>query len=622
MNSHLKLPIQIVFFALVILSITLGGCAGELSEQGTPTKEIQAEDIGGVMQIPTFPPGDFPNVVPLDHSIFDSFQVEELETIINEATVVVDQPEIREVDGDTFTFTATEETLSLKPDDVIVGEPTDNAPEGFLRKVVNIRQEDDVVIVETKQASLVEAFKQGTFRFRKTLTTEDVVAQRSGGGMLLKSKPPSLQNPKITIPLLDEVLAENDEGGQIKANGSIDVEPFIDLAIVIEGAQVKQISFFSAITRTTSLSLDATMDLAEFESSPVELNPITFEPIVFWYSGIPITIKPELVISIGIKGSVSTGIKTSLEQDTIYRTLAHYSSSNNRWDKVWARDISQPVFTPPDLSLNANTTVFAKPEFALKLYGIVGAYANLGTYLKLDVTPLSQPILVLAGEMQANIGVKIEIFDLKLAELSWEFAPYRKEFFRYETTQDVEPSQLEPVTPTETPSKSPTPPKPTGTPSKSPTPPKPTETPLPPTDTPTPTSSISDSPVQAVIDYWYYVSTGQFEISWNMLSSDFQERMHDGEFSHYHDFYRGRFCRIDTNDVHLLQQGDNHATISAEVTYIFGADCSTIREYDFEIHLVYDLDRNTWFYDATYERPNEITHLAQVHVSSKISVPN
>ena len=61
-------------------------------------------------------------------------------------------------DGSIFTFSESSPQLELlKPGEIIVGDPSDAAPNGFLRKVVDTSTSYDGLIVETDDATLEDA---------------------------------------------------------------------------------------------------------------------------------------------------------------------------------------------------------------------------------------------------------------------------------------------------------------------------------------------------------------------------------------------------------------------------------------------------------------------------------
>ena len=78
-------------------------------------------------------------------------------------------------DGSVFTFSGSSSQLDLlESGEIIVGDPSTSAPDGFLRKVISTTTSYDQVIVETDEATLEEAITQGVVSVNETLKPGDV----------------------------------------------------------------------------------------------------------------------------------------------------------------------------------------------------------------------------------------------------------------------------------------------------------------------------------------------------------------------------------------------------------------------------------------------------------------
>src|SRR5690606_12153822 len=62
----------------------------------------------------------------------------------------------------------------LEVGDVIVSEPSEEAPAGYLRKVEAVVREGDTVVVDTTQANLVDAITRGELKASGALTAQSV----------------------------------------------------------------------------------------------------------------------------------------------------------------------------------------------------------------------------------------------------------------------------------------------------------------------------------------------------------------------------------------------------------------------------------------------------------------
>jgi hypothetical protein len=105
------------------------------------------------------------------------------EVIIPDTTKVTDaatREALQSYDADSgeMRFSRTTPVLqNLKPNDVLVSEPSLAAPYGYLRKVKAIRQEGGELVLETTQANLTEAIHQGSFAGEGEFTADDIAAE-------------------------------------------------------------------------------------------------------------------------------------------------------------------------------------------------------------------------------------------------------------------------------------------------------------------------------------------------------------------------------------------------------------------------------------------------------------
>ena len=78
-------------------------------------------------------------------------------------------------DGAIFTFSqATPALLALAPGDIMVGDVAENAPDGFLRRVISVTPSDGQVFVNTEDATLEDAIDSGSLEVSRVLTPDDV----------------------------------------------------------------------------------------------------------------------------------------------------------------------------------------------------------------------------------------------------------------------------------------------------------------------------------------------------------------------------------------------------------------------------------------------------------------
>ncbi|OLV16605.1 hypothetical protein [Deinococcus marmoris] len=164
---------RILLPALTLLAMVFAGCGGSPS----------SPDPG-----PTPDPAPPPSV------------------IIPETTKVADastRASLTAYNGDTgeMRFSKSSPILAkLKSGDVLVSEPSNAAPSGYLRKVQAVRQENSEVVLDTTQARLDEAITEGELHADFQLNGDDLL--RTEGlpkGVTLTANPASRLNAQAGV---------------------------------------------------------------------------------------------------------------------------------------------------------------------------------------------------------------------------------------------------------------------------------------------------------------------------------------------------------------------------------------------------------------------------------------
>ncbi|MBI9046166.1 MAG: hypothetical protein JEZ06_16860 [Anaerolineaceae bacterium] len=115
--------------------------------------------------------------------------------------------------------------------------------------------------------------------------------------------------------------------------------------------------------------------------------------------------------------------------------------------------------------------------------------------------------------------------------------------------------------------------------------------------TPQPTVERDGLPEQAVREYFSAVSIGDFVTGWDLLTDNFQNRVHAGSYDAYVQGYTDmNLCRIEQADIVTEVQYDYFAEVSGEFNYFLGSEC-LLSSYEFIIDMVYDSHQDQWLID-------------------------
>ena len=88
----------------------------------------------------------------------------------------------------------------------------------------------------------------------------------------------------------------------------------------------------------------------------------------------------------------------------------------------------------------------------------------------------------------------------------------------------------------------------------------------------------SDTAADVVVSYWNFVSEGNYESSWELLSSRFRDSVHGGRFESYVQGYADMdLCSVSAEDVEYTSDDSFEQIITASITYRRGAECKSFR---------------------------------------------
>ncbi|CAG0996393.1 Formylglycine-generating enzyme [Anaerolineae bacterium] len=319
-------------------------------------------------------------------------------------------------DGAVFTFTQSTPSLNaVAPGEVIVGGAAANAPYGFLRKVSSVSPIGGQLVVATTQATLEDAIQTGAAHISRALAPDQIQGRMQAKGVTLVATPQSLDEFYLT---LENVVLYDHDGNltttndQIKADGSIRLEPGFDFNLVVKDWKLKELAFTTSVKETAEIKLKAEVDLASVKKEK-EIARYTFSPITVMVGIVPVVIVPVLTVNVGVDGSVHVGVTAGVEQRATI--LAGLQYAGDVWQPV--SDFSNEFYwNPPALSAGLDLKGYAGARLNLLLYGVAGPYADINAYLKLEANIADDPWWTLYGGLEVPVGVKIEVLGHSLAD--------------------------------------------------------------------------------------------------------------------------------------------------------------------------------------------------------------
>jgi N-acetylneuraminic acid mutarotase len=312
-------------------------------------------------------------------------------------------------DSSTFTFsTQASAILSLRPNDIMVMQ----REQGYLRKITSVQQQTNAIMVQTSDASLTDAVERGALTLTGTLVPENVQSITDVlDGVTLKKN--VLRTKAFVFEINNLVLYERN-GYQVKANGSLQIEPSFHFSIGVENSQLQQLAFAHTIEETANLSLTAEIDFLHI-AREYRIARITFSSITVFIGPIPVVITPRLDVYVGIDGNTSASFSSGVTQQATFTAGIRYD--NSAWSNSQSLTNSFS-FSAPTLTASLQAKGYVETRLELLVYGVLAPRATAEGYLRVAANPLTNPWWSLYGGLGVGAGVSVRILGRTIADYS------------------------------------------------------------------------------------------------------------------------------------------------------------------------------------------------------------
>ncbi|NPV60966.1 MAG: hypothetical protein HPY75_15050 [Actinobacteria bacterium] len=328
-------------------------------------------------------------------------------------------------DLSTFVFKGESAFLdSLQVGDILVAPPLEDLPNGMLKRVKSIERSGDKTTINTEQASLADALKQGEFTYHDTLTADDIADQGSyGAGIKITGAYNAADGEEIGIEL-DDVTLLGEGDAKITLSGKISVITDIDCHVDIGWSGLREFSLTATADQQAELSIFAGLERDVLdEKIPILPKPILFKPITFFIGWFPVVITPAMQLYAGVDGSVHVGLTASVGSNV--NVTAGVAYSNGDWGTV--SGVSTDFdYEEPTPTAGCKIKPYVGPRFMLLLYGVAGPYAEINAFLELDIDVFREPWWILYGGVEANIGVQLSVLDRIIADKDFPLVVFKR----------------------------------------------------------------------------------------------------------------------------------------------------------------------------------------------------
>ena len=343
--------------------------------------------------------------------------------IIPETTMVADadtRAALRSYDSDSgaMTFAQTTPALArLKAGDVLVSEPSNAAPSGYLRKVTTIRQDGVQTVIATTQADLAEAITQGELNADFQLTGDDLI--RTEGlpeGVTLTATPKGGLKPQagvgdnygfnLTFNKTFVPIQGPNATGTIKVDGSVAFNVGYGVNVGIKVIP-PLLSFQASVGFAQSSNLNITGDFQGAVGDSVLIGTQYFKPKTFVIGVVPVVIVPKVELYLTAGGEITAHLNFAASESVTAQVGARWTSEDG-WRNISGFGITGSL-PPPTFSGSLKPRVGLQSQASFTLYDVAGPEATLEAGVNLDVVYPRNPNWIVNGFMKGTLGFRVKV---------------------------------------------------------------------------------------------------------------------------------------------------------------------------------------------------------------------
>jgi len=375
-------------------------------------------------------------------STYPNATAEEIEMVVNGVCQIVEIPNTTKIadaatrDALSFYDAATgrmwfaAETSLLKQlnvNDVLVSKPSEAAPHGYLRKVISIRKDKGMYIVDTVQAKIYEAITRGTLQIGGTLLpsggasiAREPASSSAKGGAITASLD---EGDQLTVDQpIDVTFNLEEEDGDVSGTGTIRVtghvfikagynigagiEPCVGLPPVC----VDRLEAWMGFEQKSNLRVVGTFK-GEVKKEET-IYPVPMQPIIFFIGPIPVVLVPQMSVIVGVEGKAQIDFEFAAVSDVTMKPYIKWTEDEGWKDLSTIDDPLEKTFLDADITGTIEAEAYAKLDAAILLYGVVGPSMDgslgIGGKAQFGASPLWQVF----GHAEVGIGLRSSITEL------------------------------------------------------------------------------------------------------------------------------------------------------------------------------------------------------------------
>lgn len=354
------------------------------------------------------------------------------QTIIPDTTKVADadtRAALTSYDSDSGVLKFSKGTpvlANLKPDDVLVSEPSNAAPSGYLRKVTAIRQDGPDIVLETTQANLTDAISQGDLKADFQLTGDDLLRTEglpegatltinkvSAGG--IQPQAGVGENYGFTLKFDHTFMPVKGPNatGTIKVDGGVGFNIGYGVNVGIRGPsfippRLPSVDSFEAkvgFDQRSNLNING--DFQGAVNDAVLVGTQYFKSHLIFVGPVPVVIVPKVELFLTAGGEIKAKVKFATSESVTAQVGSRWTKDNG-WKDISGFGIDGSV-SPPTFSGSLSPRVGVQSRASFTIYDVAGPEATLEGGVKLDVAYPRNPNWIVSGFLKGTLGFRVKL---------------------------------------------------------------------------------------------------------------------------------------------------------------------------------------------------------------------
>lgn len=326
---------------------------------------------------------------------------------------------LAEYDPDTgvMRFSTRTATLAqLKADDVLVAEPSDAAPHGYLRQVKAIRTDGDAVILETTQANLTDAIHQGELEFTREMEPADLLEpELLVDGLSIASVLEPQAGFNFIARFDQTVLDINQDGvtSKVRINGSVAFNVGFNFGLSIGAKIFPPDVYLERFEASANVSQRAELRIsgdarATFEKD-VQVASIPFATFCVPVGPVPVCFSPTMYMFVGASGEVNLKFDYQVVQ-TFSAGIGTRYKRGPGWENIgYGPNFDTSIGSNPSISAKMKASGYARAEIGLMLYGLAGPTFGAKLGVELDAAIPRDPFWTMSAFLEAYYGLVVSV---------------------------------------------------------------------------------------------------------------------------------------------------------------------------------------------------------------------